>query len=178
MQNRATLARPYARAAYAAAQESSQVEQWSGALQFVATATDHETVRQLIKDPRLTAEAVVERLMQLGGDYFSEAFGRFLSALARYDRLLLLPDIYARFEALRREAEARVYVHLLSAQEVSDEQTKMLTEQLKKRFGRDIDLDVEVDPALIGGAIIRAGDEVIDGSVRGRLERLSREVTL
>ncbi len=178
MQNRTTLARPYARAAYAAAKEAGQVEQWSGALQFAASATAHETVREQIQDPRLTADAVVERLMQLGGEYFSEAFGRFLKALSHYDRLLLLPDIYAQFETLRREAEARVYVHVVSAQEVSDEQAKTLTDQLKKRFGRDIDLDIEVDPALIGGAIIRAGDEVIDGSVRGRIERLSREVTL
>lgn len=178
MQNRATLARPYARAAYAAAKESGQVEQWSGALQFAAATTEHEAVRAQIQDPRLTANAVVDRLMELGGDYFGEAFGRFLSTLAHYDRLLLLPDVYTQFETLRREAEARVYVHVLSAQKVSDEQTKTLTEQLKKRFGRDIDLDVEVDPALIGGAIIRAGDEVIDGSVRGRIERLSREVAL
>ncbi|HEY7905849.1 MAG TPA: F0F1 ATP synthase subunit delta [Wenzhouxiangella sp.] len=178
MQNRTTLARPYARAAYAAAKESGQVEQWSGALQFATAAIANDSVTQQIQDPRLTDEVLVDRLMQLGGDYFSEAFGRFLSALAHYDRLLLLPDVYAQFETLRREAEARVYVHVLSAQEVSDEQTKTLTEQLKKRFGRDIDLDVEVDPALIGGAIIRAGDEVIDGSVRGRIERLSREVTL
>lgn len=178
MENRITLARPYARAAYATAKESGQVEQWSGALQFAATATSLDAVRQLIQDPRMTADAVVERLMEIGGDYFGESFGRFLSALAHYDRLLLLPDIYTQFESLRRDAEARVYVHVLSAQDVSDEQTKTLTEQLKKRFGRDIDLDIEVDPALIGGAIIRAGDEVIDGSVRGRLERMGREVAL
>lgn len=178
MQNRTTLARPYARAAYATAKATSKVAEWSQALAVAATATEDEAVRNIIQDPRLVPDAVVERLMGIGGEYFDEHFGHFLSVLAHYDRLLLLTDIFAQYEALRRDAEARVYVHVTSAHPVSDEQSQALNDRLKKRFGREIDLDIEIDPALIGGAIIRAGDEVIDGSVRGRIERLSRDVTL
>ncbi len=178
MQNRTTLARPYARAAYATAKATGRVEAWSQALAVAATATENSVVRNIIQDPRLVGDAVVERLMAIGGEHFDDAFQHFLSVLAHYDRLLLLTDIYAQFEMLRREAEARVYVHVVSAQPVSEAQSQALNERLKKRFGREVDLDIEVDPALIGGAIIRAGDEVIDGSVRGRIERLSRDVTL
>ncbi len=178
MQNRTTLARPYARAAYAAAKHAGHVGQWSQALHVAASAIENDAVNRMIHDPRLTAEAVVDRLMQIGGEHFDEAFGRFLGVLAHYDRLALLDIVYEQFEAYRREAEARVHVHITSAEPVSEEQNKHLTERLKQRFGQEIDLDVEVDPALIGGAIIRAGDEVIDGSVRGRLERLSREIAL
>lgn len=178
MQNRTTLARPYARAAYAAAKAADCVADWSQALQLASMASENEAVQSMIGDPRLTANTVVERLMQLGGEQFGEDFGRFLGVLAHYDRLTLLPEVYAQFESYRREAEAVVHVKVTSAQPVSDEQSKALTERLKKRFGRDIDLEVAVDPALIGGAIIRAGDEVIDGSVRGRLERLGRDIAL
>lgn len=178
MQNRTTLARPYARAAYSAAKHAGHVAQWSQALHVAASAIENDAVNSMIHDPRLTADAVVDRLIQIGGEVFDEAFGRFLGVLAHYDRLVLLRDVYEQFEAYRREAEARVHVSITSAEPVSEEQSKHLTERLKQRFGREIDLDVEVDPALIGGAIIRAGDEVIDGSVRGRLERLSREIAL
>lgn len=178
MQNRTTLARPYARAAYASAKASGRVADWSQALHLGAVASENDVVQSMIGDPRFTAHSVVERLMQIGGEQFGEDFGRFLSVLAHYGRLVLLPEVYQQFEAYRREAEAVVHVQVTSAQPVSDEQSKTLTERLKKRFGREIDLEVAVDPALIGGAIIRAGDEVIDGSVRGRLERLTRDIAL
>ena len=178
MQNRTTLARPYARAAYAAANNLGQVAEWSQALQVAAAASENDVVQSMIGNPRFTSQAVVDRLMEIGGTYFSDSFGHLLSALAHYDRLALLPDIYEQFEDHRREAQAVVYVHITSAEPVSDEQSQALSDRLKKRFGRAIELDVDVDSALIGGAIIRAGDEVIDGSVRGRLERLGREIAL
>jgi len=176
MQNRTTLARPYARAAFGVANNAGHVNEWSQALQVAAAASENETVLAMIGDPRLTTKSVVGRLMEIGGEYFDKEFERFLDALAHYDRLTLLADVYEQFEALRRESQARVYIHVTSAEPVSEEQSKTLSERLKKRFGRDIDLEVEVDPALIGGAIIRAGDEVIDGSIRGRLERLTRDI--
>lgn len=178
MQNRTTLARPYARAAYAAAHNMGEVAQWSQALEVAAAASENEVVQSLIGNPRFTSEAVVERLMTIGGSHFSESFGHLLGVLAHYDRLALLPEVYEQFEGYRREAGQVVYVHITSAEPVSDEQSQALSDRLKKRFGRDIELDVDVDSALIGGAIIRAGDEVIDGSVRGRLERLGREIAL
>jgi F-type H+-transporting ATPase subunit delta len=93
-------------------------------------------------------------------------------------RLELLPeDFRAQFEEQRRQADARINVQVVSAMPMDDEQTDQLAERLKARFGREIDLDVEVDESLIGGAVIRAGDQVIDGSVRGRLEQLGRQMT-
>ncbi len=176
MQNRTTLARPYARAAYAAAKNLGQVAEWSQALQVAAMATENDVVQSMIGNPRFTSQAVVERLMAIGGSYFGESFGHLLSVLAHYDRLALLPEVSQQYERYRRDAEDVVYVQITSAEPVSDEQSQALSDRLKKRFGRDIELDVDVDAALIGGAIIRAGDEVIDGSVRGRLERMRREI--
>lgn len=176
MLNRTTLARPYARAAFLAAQDSQSLPGWSDNLAVAAHVALDETVQALLDNPRFSRDQVLDVFTGVGGDAFDEPFVNFLKTLSTYRRLALLPDIHAQFQALRREAEERVHVLVTSAHPMSDEEQAGLRERLHKRFGRDIDLEVEVDASLIGGAVIRAQDQVIDGSVRGQLERLARQV--
>jgi F-type H+-transporting ATPase subunit delta len=176
MLNRITLARPYARAAFLAAREHDMLERWSGSLELAAQIALQDPVPGLIGSPRLTREQVVKLFTDTGGDQFDQRFVNFLRTLGQYRRLALLPEIHAQFQALRREAEARVHVLVSSAHPMSDEETAHMSERLRKRYGREVDLEVKVDASLIGGAVIRVQDQVIDGSVRGQLERLARQV--
>ena len=176
MLNRTTLARPYARAAFLAASEHEALDRWNSNLELAAQVALNDEVRGLIGNPRYTRDQVLGVFFDVGGERFDTGFQSFLKTLGLYRRLELLPDILAQFEALRREAEDRVHVLVTSAHPVSDEEAERLRERLRQRFGQDIELQVEVDATLIGGAVIRARDEVIDGSVRGQLERLARQV--
>ena len=176
MLNRTTLARPYARAAFQAASDHGGVEGWSRNLAVAAQVAVEESMPELLENPRLTKSQVLEVFQAAGGASFDDHFVNFLKTLSQYRRLALLPDVFAQFESLRREAEARIHVHVTSAQAMSEDETRQLSDRLRKRFEREIDLEVEVDASLIGGAVIRARDQVIDGSVRGQLKRLARQI--
>ncbi|MGB0514291.1 MAG: F0F1 ATP synthase subunit delta, partial [Wenzhouxiangellaceae bacterium] len=104
------------------------------------------------------------------------AFQQFLKVLMHYRRLLLLPEIATQFEMLRRAREKRIKVNVTSAVELGTAQRESLAERLRERFGSDIEMETDVDEELIGGLIVRAGDKVIDASVRGRLRQLGRQL--
>lgn len=177
MLNRNTLARPYARAAFEAARDSDTLERWSDALAFAATMVGTDEMHYLAGDPRMGSDRVLDVFAEVGKDRFDEPFLNFLRIAMANGRLELLPEIALQFEQQRREADKRMKVQVVSAMPMDDEQTDRLANRLKARFGREIDMDVELDESLIGGAVIRAGDQVIDGSVRGRLEQLGRQMT-
>lgn len=176
MLNRITLARPYARAAFQAARDHDAVMVWGRSLATAAQVAVEEPMPALLDNPRLTQAQILDVFRAAGGEALDEHFINFLKTLSQYRRLALLPEVYAQFEALRREAEERVHVLVTSAHAMSEEDTQRLSERLRQRFKREIDLEVDVDASLIGGAVIRAQDQVIDGSVRGQLQRLARQV--
>lgn len=176
MLNRTTLARPYARAAFLSAREHDALERWSADLELAAQISMHDPVPELLDNPRLSRDQVLSLFTGIGGEQLAPQFVNFLKTLGQYRRLALLPEICAQFETLRREAEKRLRVLVTSAYPMDEEQTRQMSERLQARFGREIDLVVEVDASLIGGAVIRAHDQVMDGSVRGQLERLARQV--
>lgn len=164
-----TLARPYARAAFAVARDERALPAWSQALGFAARVAADPRVSALLGDPRLSADNAV---MLLAPQDAGESFGRFLAMLADNGRLALLPEIAGLYEELRAEAERVVKARVTSAAELPAGELDKLKEALRRRFGRDVEVETAVDPALIGGAVIDAGDVVIDGSLRGKLERL------
>jgi F-type H+-transporting ATPase subunit delta len=166
-----TLARPYARAAFETARTDNALPAWSAKLGFVAQAVADAGVGALIGNPRLTSDELVGLLLP-PDEAAGSGFTSFLSLLATNRRLVLLPDIAALYEELKRESEHVLKVTLRSAVEIPGEQANAIKLALAKRFGRDIELEQRVDPSMIGGAVIDAGDVVIDGSVRGRLARL------
>lgn len=164
-----TLARPYARAAFGAARDAGQLPAWSDALTVAARIAADPQVAGLLGNPQLTDREAVELL---AGDDADTPFGEFLGLLALNNRLPLLPEIAGLYEELRAEAEHIVKARVTSAVELPHAELETIKAALQRRFGRQVDVETAIDPALIGGAVIDAGDVVIDGSLRGKLSRL------
>ena len=169
-----TLARPYARAAFGIARDETAVSSgsyagWSQALGFAAQVAGDPRVAGLLGDPRLTDAAAVELLAP---PQAPASFARFLSMLADNRRLALLPEIAGLYEELRAEAERVVKATVTSASELPSAELDAIKAALRKRFGREVEVETAVDATLIGGAVIDAGDVVIDGSLKGKLEWL------
>ena len=169
-----TLARPYARAAFSLAREAGGLPAWSSAFAFAAHVAADPRVASLLGNPRLTQAEAVDLLSpgddQGGGS--TDVFSRFLSVLAENRRLALLPEIAGLYDELRNEAERVVKVTVTSATALPASELETIKAALRKRFGRDVEIETAVDESLIGGAVIAAGDVVIDGSLRGQLDRL------
>lgn len=164
-----TLARPYARAAFNAARGDGRVQAWSDALAFAARVAGDPQAQAVLKHPQLSADQAAQLLAIDGAD---AAVARFFRMLADNRRLELLPEIAGLFEQLRAEDQRVVKARVTSATQLGDADLAAIRDGLRRRFGREVELETAVDPALIGGAVIDAGDVVIDGSVRGKLERL------
>ncbi|HIY71295.1 MAG TPA: F0F1 ATP synthase subunit delta [Candidatus Luteimonas excrementigallinarum] len=164
-----TLARPYARAAFAIAREDGQAAQWSDALGFAARVAADPQVAALLVHPSLTHEHAVTLLAPEGA---GDKFAGFLSLLADNGRLGVLPEISGMYEDLRAEDERVVLAKVTSAAELPEAEVQQIRDALKRRFGREVQVETAVDESLIGGAVISAGDVVIDGSLKGKLERL------
>ena len=168
-----TLARPYARAAFELAVRDRTLDHWSGMLAVVAAVTHQDAVRRLLVNPSLSPQQVASALIEVCGDALDSQAGRLLHLLAENRRLQLLPAMSVLFEQLRAAQEQSVDVELTTAYEVSTEITDQLAQALKNRLRREINLATTVDERLIGGAVVRAGDMVIDSSVRGKLNKLA-----
>jgi F-type H+-transporting ATPase subunit delta len=167
-----TIARPYAQAAFRFAHAQQALQAWSDMLELLAAIVSHKDMRSLIESPRMTEDRLAELVIQVAGEHIDAHVANFIRVLADNRRLTLLPDIAALFEIQRRSAEGRVQAELISAYPVSGAQQEKIAQGLRARLGRDVELSCKVEPELLGGAIIRAGDLVIDGSVRGKLQRL------
>jgi F-type H+-transporting ATPase subunit delta len=170
--DRATIARPYARAAFAHAQATKDLAAWSKLLGAAAVGAKDARVARLIGNPHVTGDELVNLLGGLSKQAAGEGGKNFLRALAENNRLALLPEIAAQYEKLRAEVEGLVDVTVIAAREIAAPQQKRLEAALAKRLGRDVRMQMQIDESLIGGAVVRAGDLVIDGSLKGRLERL------
>lgn len=170
MSNALTLARPYARAAFGLAREHGRLAPWSNLLGFAATIAADARVQILLGHPKLTLDDTLGLLLPVGE--IDPNFRQYLAVLADNRRLALLPEIAAQFEQLRSEAERVVNVTVTSATPMAASEVETMTAALKRRFGSEIALTQAVDAELIGGAVIDAGDVVIDGSLRGKLARL------
>ena len=170
MSSTLTLARPYARAAFALAREHDQLTQWSTRLGFSALVALDSRMEAILGHPKLEADEAVALLMPPGEE--DALFSRFLAVLTESGRLQLLPEIAALYEQQRAEAGRIVKAKITSAIELTPAERARLHIALRKRFGREVEIVTKVDPELIGGAIIDAGDVVIDGSLRNKLARL------
>jgi F-type H+-transporting ATPase subunit delta len=168
-----TLARPYAKAAFAEAVEQNALVQWSDMLSIATQFAADDSVAEVLVHPSLTAEQQATALTDLCGDKLNQSGKNFLMILGENKRLTLLPQIVEAFEELKAAQEHAVEVTVTSAFELTDAQQETLSLALKNKLQCDVRLIGEVDHSLVGGAIIRAGDLVIDGSVRGKLAKLA-----
>ena len=180
----ATLARPYARAAFQSAAGAGGFARWSEILARASECIANDQVAALIGSPRVSNADRLQLFVDAigvgaaGGAASSDAAARnLLQLLTENRRLRLLPEIAAQFERMRAEAENTVDVTIVSAQPLTPEQSAKLSAALAKRLNAKIRLHTQVDPQLIGGAVVRAGDFVTDGSLRGRVERLAIDLT-
>ncbi len=170
----ATLARPYGNAVFALARASAAIPRWSRLLRLLSDCLAEARVRTLVQSPEVSAPVKAEQLARLCGEEIDATGRQFLRVLADNGRLLLLAEIAERFAALQAEEERVLDVSVQSAFALSDAQIERLKAALAQRFDKEIHMTTRVDKALLGGAVIRAGDLLIDGSVRGRLNNLSR----
>ena len=143
------------------------------ALNLAAIAVEVPEVAALLNDPRLTSESKVQGLVRLLGDDADEAFRNYVQTLGENDRLSVLPTVWELYEDIKAQAEKTLEAEVETAFELSNEQLQTLAAALSKRLDRTVNLQQAVNPALIGGVLIRAGDVVVDGSVRGKLNKLA-----
>lgn len=175
MADKTTIARPYARAAFQQARETRRLGPWSEALDRAAQAVQDPRVQNLLGNPRVTPQQLAQLLIEVAGQQLED--GRnFIFTLAENRRLAYLPEISKLFETMKDAAEGIVDVTVTSAAPLDEEQRDTLSDALARKLKREVRLHTAIDPALIGGAVLRAGDLVIDGSLRSRLERIAYEL--
>lgn len=168
-----TIARPYAEAALEFASASGATAGWSKQLAVLAVIAGDEQARLLLQHPRVTPEQRETLFIEVAGNVVDEGGRNFIRLLSEYNRLIILPQIYQEFQRLLAIKEQKIEAQVRSAQPLSDEQLSELTAALKQRFQCAVDLEEHVDPSLLGGALIQVGDLVIDGTLRGRLNRMT-----
>ncbi len=176
MSSLTTLARPYAKAAFDIARGADALGTWGDALELAAAVVSDATMAEWLESPDQTTETAVGIIEDAAKGDLDESFKRFLGVMGANDRLPLLPEVARLFAELREEAENRLRVRVVSAVALDEDQAGRMSAALAKRFDRQIELQNEVDADVIGGAVIYAGDEVIDGSLRGRLTRLENSL--
>jgi len=169
----AALARPYARAVFELARSQGSYQQWFDSLALMAAVVSNDSMRSLLDNPRLTRSDTAGLVIRACGEDIGDAERNLLNMLAENDRLSQLPMIAALYSTLRDEAEGTVEAEVVSAQPLSEAQKAAITDALKQRLGRDVQLNCSVNEDLVGGAVIRAGDLVIDGSAVEHLRQLS-----
>lgn len=168
-----TLARPYAKAAFEHAQSQKQLASWSAMLGLAAAVSQDDTMQSVLKAPRLTSANKAATFIDVCGDKFDGKVQNFIHVVAENDRLPLMPEIAALFDLYKAEQEKSVDVDVTSAFALNQEQQDKLAKVLSARLGREVRLHASEDASLIGGVVIRAGDLVIDGSIRGKLANLA-----
>jgi F-type H+-transporting ATPase subunit delta len=176
MAERATIARPYAKAAFEYARDAKAFAEWSRGLKSAAEIVADPRVAALTKNPQCSQADLVGIIADVAGDKLDAAMQNFVRVLAENHRLLLLPEITARYEQLRSEVENTVDVEVISAVALSSAQAEKMSQALNTRLKRNVRMQNSVDATLLGGAVVRAGDLVIDGSLKGRLQRLATEL--
>ncbi|HEC73005.1 MAG TPA: F0F1 ATP synthase subunit delta [Methylophaga aminisulfidivorans] len=171
-----TIARPYANAIFSIAQDKGELKAWSDLLMVLAQCASEPEMQSIITSPAVSDEQAVDLLADIAGDKMTADARNFLLMLAENNRLLLMADITVLFEELRAEAEKSMTAEVISARALDDAQAAKISAALKQRLGRDVTLTNTIDESLLGGAIIRAGDLVIDGSALGKLNRLATAI--
>jgi F-type H+-transporting ATPase subunit delta len=177
MADKITIARPYAKAAFAEARKDNRLGPWSEALHVAAAVVKDTRVQSLLGNPAVGSADLAKLVIGLDGKQLDEHGRNFVQTLAENRRLAYLPEISTLFDELKDEAEGVIDVTVTSAAPLQDGQSEALSAALQRRLKRQVRLHSQTDPSLIGGAVLQAGDLVIDGSVRARLNRIAYELT-
>jgi len=177
MQENTTVARPYAQAVFETASEENKVTEWSEMLGLLETVVTDAQMKAVLGNPKMDAAALSDFILGVCGNALSETGNNLVKVLAEAGRLTIIPEINKLFEQLRAEAEGVMEVSVTSAYELAADQQAAISEAMAKRLGRKVEITSDIANSLIGGVVIRAGDSVIDASVRGRLKALATQMT-
>ncbi len=171
-----TLARPYARAAFEFARGSDSLATWSTQLEVLAAVVAQPQVASLVSSPAHTATEKADGILNVCGDAIDASVTNFVRVVADNKRLPLLPEIYRQFEAHKAALEQSVEVEVITAFELDQQDEEKLVQSLKAKLEQDVSITAVVDKSLLGGIVVRAGDLVFDGSIRGRLAKLAESL--
>ena len=171
-----TVARPYAEAAYALAEETGKVTAWSDMVRFLGAVVADPDMRSIIKDPRIAEDKLTQLVLGISPGVFDAEFENFVRVLISSERLAVAPEIATVFEERRAKAEGIADVELVTAFPLDADQQSTITAAVKARLNREVRVTTTIDTSLIGGVLIRVGDLVIDASLKGRLQELTTAV--
>ncbi|HSC75742.1 MAG TPA: F0F1 ATP synthase subunit delta [Pseudomonadales bacterium] len=172
-----TLARPYAKAAFEVAVATGKLADWQAMLNIAGAVAANDKVQAALSSPALTSEQQAKLMLDVCGDALDTGAANLVRALANYRRLSLLPDIAAQFAELKAKQEKVVAVEIRSAFPLDAAVADRLAQALGKKWQCQVELQTQVDSALLGGVVIQAGDTVIDASVRGRMLKLAEALS-
>ena len=176
MLENSTIARPYASAVFELAQETGQAEEWSATLELLGVLASDKNMRQLTTNPKISRQQLQDLVFEVCGDGLSGLGRNLVKILVQAGRLQYAPSIKNQYEQMRAAAEGRVEVEVVAAYALDDQQQAGIAETISERLGKQVNISTSVDESLIGGAVIRAGDSIIDASLRGRLTELRNEL--
>lgn len=168
-----TVARPYARAVYQQATETSSVDSWGQALALMTAVAGDVQMQALLDSPQLGHEQKAELMLKVLADKLNAQQQNLVKVVAENDRLKILPEISEQYEAFRAEAEGKIDAEVISAFPLSQEQEASIVAMLKEKLHREVSISSTIDASLIGGVVIKAGDTIIDGSMKSQLESLA-----
>ena len=177
MAEASTIARPYAQAVFDLATDSKKLSEWSKQLGSLSTIVNDDQISGLITNPNVESTQLVELIISIAKDNLDQEGKNFVKVLAENDRLIVISEIAKIFDELKDEAEKTVQAEVITAFKLEDDQKSTLQAALKKRLGCEVEISSRIDESLLGGAVIRAGDMIIDGSVTAQLDRLTSELS-
>jgi F-type H+-transporting ATPase subunit delta len=176
MSELATIARPYAEAVFKRASESGTSEKWSEMLAFLSALMSNKEFTVSIDNPKISKDKLTQLLLDIAEGQVNDEGKNFLKLLVENKRLLIIPAIADLYEKYKAESEGYVDVDLLTAYSLTKEEEKKLAATLERTFNKKIHMHTSVDKSLIGGIFVRAGDHVIDGSIKGQLQQLAKQL--
>jgi len=174
MSESVTLARPYAAAVFKRSKEAASTGAWSENLAFLSAVMANPDIKKAVTNPKIGKDKLVSLILGICESNVDPEGINFVKLLLQNNRLPLLPDIARIFEEMRAEDEGYIDVEVLTAFPFEKDAQKKLSAKLQKKLNKEIHMNVAVDKTLIGGVLVRAGDRVIDGSVRGQLQNLRK----
>lgn len=172
MLEKSTIARPYAQAVFELSQQTGDAEQWSSSLELLNRIVSDEQMYALLSNPKVTEQQLLDIISEIASSQISGQTMNFVKVLVAAGRLQYIPQIVELFESMRASAQGKVDVEVISAYELDESQKNQIAQSISQRLGKEVNITATVDESLIGGAVIRAGDSVIDASLSGRLQEL------
>jgi F-type H+-transporting ATPase subunit delta len=174
MSELATLARPYAAAVFKRAKETESTVNWSESLAFISAVLSDKDISAVIDNPKISNERLSALMLDICQGQLDREGENFLKLLVQNNRLTLIPYIEKIFEEYKAADEGYVEVEVFTAFAFSEEENLKFASSLEKKLSKKVHMNITVDKSLIGGVLVRAGDRVIDGSIRGQLQHMQK----